>query len=272
MNRSVDLVINTFERTYRNVLKPGFFPSVETQNLRSFVRKIAVIGNVANKREARERAETLRRLGEIDAYYFVSEHLDRALDKVGLTKHDLGRIPYYTDWALVAVTIPASSYLLHWDAEVSLRRPTNWVDPAIELMDRDSRVLVANPNWRQQTLQRETLWTVDDFAIGYGFSDQMFLVRGGELARPIYRSWCVASLRYPMAYISSTFEMRVDAYMRTHRRLRATYKLAVYEHPEDEGASHPKSIGSWERVKLLRNRGLMEVLRRLPATNPCWSI
>jgi hypothetical protein len=234
-------------------------------------RRIALIGNVNDKREAQARAERLLGHGEIDAYYFVSDHLDHALKITGLTRRDLGRVPYYTDWALVAVTLPGSPYLLHWDAEVRLQEPTNWIDSALEFMESDKRILVANPNWRWPTLEIETLRKVGDFALGYGFSDQLFLVRREDLARPIYSGCCPASLRYPLAHITPIFEQRVDTYMRKNRRLRATYFRATYEHWAKEGNSYP-ALGWIERVKFLRNRGLIRLLRRCPTTNPCWRV
>ncbi len=272
MRSPVDLVVNVFERTYRKVLSLGFFPEIEADNRQAFAGKIALINNVTDRKDAADRAEDLLRAGELDAYYFVDEGLDRALSVVGLSRRDLGRIPHYTDWALVAVTLSGNPYLLHWDADVRLRQPVDWVGPSIDLMESDKRILVANPNWRQPTLELETLWKLGDFAIGYGFSDQLFLVRRCDLAQPIYGCRCLASLRYPLAHIAPIFEKRVDAYMRTHGRLRATYTKAVYEHPEHgEGATHP-TAGLTERVRLARNRYIVKALRSLPTTNPCWKI
>jgi hypothetical protein len=268
---SVDLVVNSFEGTYRKVLSPGFFRQIEAQHQRSFERVVALINNVEDRREAGARAEKLLELGEIDAYYWVADYLEKALTKVGLMRRDLGRVPHYTDFLLVAVTLPGNPYLLHWDAEVCLRQSRNWIDPALELMERDQRVFVANPNWRQPTLEKETLWKAGDFAFGYGFSDQLFLVRRSEVSRPIYKSHCLASFRYPVAHVAAIFEQRVDAYMRTHGRLRATYTRATYEHPESEGASHP-AASPIERARLIRNRAIVRILRRLPTTDPCWRV
>lgn len=270
-SRAVDLVINTFERTYRTILSPGFFPRIEAQNLRPFERKVALINNVLDVQDARSRAERLVGLGELDAHYVVAEHIDRALTQVGLVRKDLGRAPHFTDCALVAVTVSKGPYLLYWDAEVKLQEACNWIDPAIQLLEQDNRILVANPNWKLPTLDRETLETTGEFVLGYGFSDQLFLVRRDELARPIYKCFCPASLRYPMAHTAAIFELRVDAYMRTHRRLRATYTRAVYEHPESEGALYP-AAGWAERVRFFRNKLLVKILRHVPTSSPYWRV
>jgi hypothetical protein len=268
---SVDLVVNSYERTFRTVLAPGFFPDIVAQNRRSFTRKIALINNVDNKQEAKDLADRLIARGEIDAYFFVEDYLSQALNITGLTYQDLGRVPNYSDCSLVAVTLPGSAYLLYWDAEVRLQKLANWVDPSLELMESDKRILVANPNWQKPTLERETLAKAGKFAIGYGFSDQMFLVRKNDLARPIYQCHCLASLRNPFAHVAAIFEQRVDAFMRTHRRLRATYMDATYEHLEKDGTAYAPS--DWcERGRQIRNRTLVAVLKRLPTENPCFKV
>ena len=195
---------------------------------------------MADPAGARARAESLVGRGEIDAYFFVADHFEGALRTCGLTRAELGRIPHYSDCALVAVTLKGSPFLLYWDAEVHLDRRFNWVDPAVELMEADRRVFAANPtSWRG-----EVDWSTFDhagpFALGYGFSDAVFLGRRAELARPIPSDRCLISLRYPLSHIAPDFEQRVDAHMRRHRRLRATHPGVVYRHPESEGGGYPR--------------------------------
>ena len=131
--------------------------------------------------------------------------------------------------------------MLHWDADVRLRATCDWVGPAVELMERDPRVLIANPNWEDPTLPAQTAEEAGEFALGLGFSDQVFLARRRELARPIYRQRCVARWRYPYP---GSFEARVDAHLRHAGRLRATHRNAVYEHPVSMATSWPhRSLG-----------------------------
>lgn len=271
MQTEIDLVVNTFERTYRAALAPGVFPRIEAENLRSFARKVALINNVNDPDDARQRAEALLAKGEIDAFFFVADLLDGALKRTGLSRRDLGRVPHYTDCALVAITLPGAPWLLYWDAEVTLRHPANWIDPALELMEKDARVLVANPaGWRG-----EVNWMTFDFsgpfALGYGFSDAVFLARRADLARPIYRERCLASVRFPLAHIAPVFEQRVDSYMRRHRRLRATHASVVYEHPDDWGLSYP-NLSLAEALRRRRNYIISRILGRLHLRHPCLSM
>ena len=285
MKEAVDLFVNTFERTYTKVLSKGFFPSIEEQNQYRFSKKIALINNIQSRKDASIRADILIERGEIDAYYFVADYLDQALQKTGLNYEDLGRTQHYTDCALVTVTLSKSPWLLYWDAEISLRKPVNWIDPAIKLMKNEPFVFVVNPNpdsnWIKDSVKNGTMEIKGDFALSYGFSDQVFLVRSNELSRPIYKEKCLASLRYPMAHIGSIFEMRVDAYMRTHRRLRATYISATYINPDNEGLSYPPELSWIERIRKvrneylhrkLRNKYVLKILKFIGLDNPCLKI
>ena len=147
---------------------------------------------------------------------------------------------------------------MHCDPEVRLQEPRDWITPSIELMQRDRRVMAANPSWyaptpEHDTLARTTLEYSGPFSLGLGFSDQLFLARRSELAAPIYGQRCLASRRYPMANVSLSFEGRVDAWMRHHDRLRANFLEATYVHPDTIGGAYP-SRRAGEKLASLCNR------------------
>jgi hypothetical protein len=266
----IDLVVNTFERTYRHVLRPGFFAEIEAQNRVALARRTALINNVSDRRDAAARAEALVEAGEIDNYSFVEDLLEHALEVVDLRREDLGRVVHYIDAPLAAVTMDGPPWLLYWDADVRLAESCDWITPSQELMAADARVLVTNPRWVDPTLDQETIERRGAFALGLGFSDQLFLTRRTDLAAPIYRQRCVALLRSPMAHLGHIFESRVDAWMRHHDRLRATYLKALYVHPaEGAGASYPAS-NLRDRLRWYRNRAIFELARHSPIQRRCW--
>ena len=113
VDHSVDLLVCMYERTYRKVLVPGFFSSIEEQNRRKFTNIIAIINNVDSREEATALAEKLLASGEINRYIFVSDHIDQALKKTGLTHADRGIVANYTNWALAGIApqeVRGSSY------------------------------------------------------------------------------------------------------------------------------------------------------------------
>ena len=257
MSPSVDLVINCFERSYRDVLAPGFFHRVEQQNRRRFERRTALVNNVSDRADAQARADVLLSTREIDRVVFVADRIGHAVERTQVRAADLS---WHLDWALVAVTLDGPDWVLHWDADVRLSRPVDWVGPALQLMARDPRVLVANPNWEIANLAAFTSEEAGDFGLGHGFSDQVFLARREEMGAPIYGQRCIARWRYPYP---DSFEARVDAHLRHAGRLRATFRGAIYEHPVAMGTSWPRRTVR-QRVRAARNHYAIRLLAALP--------
>jgi len=246
---SVDFVLNVFERTYRDLLQPGIIASRVARHSYPFAKIIVLVNNVDSRAEVNSFLTPLIANGEITAAYFVADRLAEALRETHLSLAKLHRTIHYTDCALVAIFLPGSPYMLYSDADVLLAEPHNWITPALQILQRDPRVAVVNPNWTPSTLQHEAREYAGDFALGYGFSDQLFLISRAEFRRPIYQDWAPVSWRYPLSHVTPIFEQRVDAYMRVNRRLRATYTKARYIHDADEGVSyrHMGFAAKWKR-------------------------
>jgi len=262
----VDLVINCFERTYRKVLSAGFIQRIVEENCFPFRNITLLLNNIDTPEKAREMAEDLLASQEITQFFFVADHLDHALKVTGLSRKRLGKLPFYTDWALVALIVPGSDWIVHWDADVHLEHPGNWITPSTDLMNGNPAIATANPLWKNANTDREERKRDGDFVLGYGFTDQVFLLRRSEFAQPIYHSWLPISLRYPVSHIGSYFEQWVDAYMRTQRRLRATYLPITFIHATEEGSSYPRE---WNvRVKSILRRVFVAIIRRLPFRHP----
>jgi hypothetical protein len=265
----VDLVVNSFERNYRTVLAPGYFSRVAAENGFTFARRVALVNNVADVADARALAEGLIAAGELDAYYLVSEMLPQALRITGLRSRDLGRLSHYSDCSLVAVTLDGPGWLLYWDPDIYLEQPMDWITPALARMQRDRRLVVANPLWEDSTLVATTLERDGDFAIGQGFSDQVYLVRREEFAAPIYGERCIARYRYPVSAVCDVFEARVDSWMRHHDKLRLTYLPARYRHPVRQQGSAGERRRSLERVRHARNAAVLTLLSHSPWKPAC---
>jgi hypothetical protein len=271
---AVDLCVNCYERTYRGVLEPGFFPGLAANHRHRFARRTAIVNNVDDRADAHLRAERLRQAGELDEWFFVEDHIAQALRTTGLRESDIARAPHFTDWGLALVSVPGPDWLVHCDPEVRLQEPVDWIAPSIELMERDRRVMVANPRWYAptpglDTLARTTLERRGEFSIGLGFSDQLFLGRRSELAAPIYGERCLAARRYPMIGATRSFEARIDSWMRHRDRLRANFLGATYVHPDEIGGAYPR-LGLRERASSFGSRMLIAAIERSPVKRRCW--
>ena len=263
----IDLVVNCYERTYRSVLAPGFFPAIEAANHRRFGCRTALINNVDDRAAAEALAQALVEAGEIDRFVFVEHRIATALAKCGLTTAELQPISHWTDFALVIATLDGPDWFVHWDAEVVLRDPVDWVGPAIELMDADPRILCANPN---STDPPDSPWfdeRVGDFGLGQGFSDQVYMGRRREFGAPIYSQWCIARWRYPLCELGAVFEARIDAHMRHNGRLRATHRFAYYEHASEMGVAYPVA-DLHTRARRAARHLTIAGMRRLPWRPP----
>jgi hypothetical protein len=273
----VALVVNTYERTYRSVLSPGFFPRVVASNRREFDEVVALVNNVDDESDARFRAETLLSRGEITRYEFVADHIESALERTGLTSRSLRRHPYLLDYGLVMPHICESEWLLGWDADTELETPANWVDPSIDLLERNPRLFHASLAWpgfeAGQGFAAEEIGTIGDYSINWGFSDQLFLVRRHDLMGKIYRRFApMAAARH--APHPTTFEYRVEANQRATRRPRATLSTVHYKTVFVPGGVLGR-VGStrfeYERMRALY-RLEYHLLKRLPeGAGPRWS-
>jgi len=246
---SVGIVINCYERTYRDVLVPGFFADVVRQNRFPFDEVVALINNVADRGDATERARALVDAGEISSFAFVGDHLGQALRSAGLSPRALRRRPYLLDYGIAMPHVVSTQWLLGWDAEAQLLTHTDWVSPSIDLMMDDPRIFHASLSWRagpgEPGALGEAVEVQGPFALNYGFSDQLFLLRRRELMAPIYRSFAPAALarHAPHPY---TFEYRVEAHQRAARRMRASLITVEYA-IEDSGTGVVDRTGRTRR-------------------------
>ena len=273
----VALVVNTYERTYRSVLTPGFFPELVSSNMREFDEVVALVNNVDDQADARSRADALLACGEITRFEFVADHVETALERTGLNRRSLRRHPYLLDYGLVMPHVCESEWLLGWDAETELEAPTNWVDPSIELLERNPRLFHASLAWpgfeADEGFDAEEVGRIGEYSINWGFSDQLFLLRRQDLIGRIYRRFApMAAARH--APHPTTFEYRVEANQRATGRARATLTTLRYKTNFVPGGVLGR-VGS-TRFEYERMRALYRLeyymLKRLPGSSgPRWS-
>jgi hypothetical protein len=272
----IDLLVNSYERTYRRVLTLGFFDGIAAQN-HIAADRYAIINNVDDRSDAERRARALVDAAEITGYTFVSDVIDRACSVTGVSRRALRRRPYFLDYGLAMAVTGSAAWVLGWDAEVELSHPGDWIAPAIALMNTRPEVFSSSPNWpargrTQSTLLQESFGCAGDFALNWGFSDQAFLVRRDDLARPIYRRIAPASLARNAAHPWS-FESRVESYQRATRRPRATHRDVTYIHNDlDDVVARLGGYHGIERWQYGALATLRKVLTRLPLTSPRWRL
>jgi len=241
---SVDLIINCYEKTQKKVLDKESIHNVLKQNKYKFKNIFILINNVKDKNAVIDKASKLKTQKIINDYFFVEDYIDKVLKVVKLRKEDLEPIPHYTDWALVAAYVCKSEYLLHWDPDIYLEKPIDWITQSLNELKKNINFFCASPLWKQEenVIRRECYKENSIFIYNDDFSDQIFLVKKENILKPIYKYWHIYSLRFPLAYLGSTFERRIDSFVKETNRTRLIFKKAIYIHPQESGTPYPKKI------------------------------
>lgn len=269
MRPTVSLIVNTFQRTFEKVLTPDYFASIQSQNQYPFDNVVLLINNVDDPEIVHARADELVAAGTVSAYFDVSDVLPRALRALHLTEKDLGSSPHFSDHLLVEPFVVTTDYYVHWDADVNLEHPSNWIAPSVALLESEQRVFVASP---QQHIRERCQWAkkTDEFLFDYTFSDQLFLTRTKQMLEPIYSEWCPASLRFPLAHETTVVEQHLESHIRNQRLWHAFFTGATFTH---EGVKWYWPKGPRQAIKFVRNRIFSRILRYQPFTqNPRWKI
>lgn len=270
----VELVFNCFERTIGHVTQSGALAELAAQHSYPFARRTLLVNNVDSLPKWTGALDRLVADEIVDRWMPVADAVPGALAATGLRLRDIRPREHWSDFALVAVSLPGPDLLCYCDPEIELTVPGDWITPSIALMDSGQGVAVANPRWTAgDAAEQRVDERVGDFLLGYGFTDQIFLLRRSEFRRPIYRRWVPvgvrspASLRYPASFDCQVFEARADAYMRVSRRRRAMHRSITYTHTGSYGSTYePRTVR--QRMRRLRNHAVLKILVEARFTSP----
>jgi hypothetical protein len=247
--QSTTFITNCWENDWDIMLKTNFLKNKILRNDWEFTNKTLLINNVKDRQEVEGYAKKMVDAGVLTNYFFVEDHIDEALERFQLSKEALGRGYYYSNHELVGVYLCDTDYLLYYTGDTWLDQKTPWIAPAITAMEKNTNYKVANPIWnrKDEEAKKEATSEIENFYVGFGFSDQCFLVKTKDFKAPIYNETNPLSERYPK-YGGETFEKRVDSWMRNHNFLRLTFKHGYYLH-EDFPASKVR-----RKIEILRGK------------------
>lgn len=251
---TVDIVFNCYERTYSHVLTEQFIIKTVNDNHFEFNNVFVVINNVENHLEVENIAQNLKNRKIIDDFFFVKDYIDEVLSIVKLKMKYLGRIHYYTDWALIISHIAKSDYVLHWDANLKLIKSGDWITPSLKEFEKNPQIFTAalytdiHDEAEELTYEKNNQFFIDFF-----FSDQLFLVKRKTLLKPIYKYRHICQFIYPQVHIAPTFESMLGGFMFRNNRIRILYKKCTYVH-EFGGLYYAKNSIFEKIMKFLQNR------------------
>jgi hypothetical protein len=198
-----------------------------------FSDRLLYINNVKDRAQVERAADRLICSGILTRYVYVDDYADMALGALGLSREQLGAGYYYSIAELVSIYMARTDYLLHFSSDTTVGPdvPRDWLRAGIKTLDDAPNVKVFNLTWnyRYDEASNESAVANETCYLGYGFSDQMYLIRPKDFKQPVYGHHHPASRRYPR-YGGDSFEKRVDSWMRQCQFLRATYRHGSYVH------------------------------------------
>lgn len=209
-------------------------------------KRVLYINNVENVQKVIKAANHLISKGVIDNWILVEDYVEQALSYFNLSKEKLGVGYYYSIAELVSIYLCDTKYLLHFSGDATILKGASrdWLAQGVRVLEDNPHVVVFNLAWTDefQAMREESESEDENCFYGYGFSDQMYLIRAVDYKQKIYEYYNAASERYPK-FAGELFEKRVDSWMRENQFLRATYKHGNYLHE-----NFPRR-GSWRWFK-----------------------
>lgn len=222
-----------YENDWEFLLQTPYLDQMIQRCNTTFQHKQLIINNVNDLPLVCKFADEKIRKGVIDAYYVAENYAQEALDFFQIDKKSFGKGYYYSIAELVGIYLSKTTYHLHFSSDARMEKApsTDWISEAIKLMNEHTDFAVANPVWNHKYKEaaHESIDETENFYIGYGFSDQCYLVKNDIFKQPIYNEYNEESSRYPV-YGGELFEKRVDSFMRNHEMKRLTHKQVSYIH------------------------------------------
>ncbi len=220
-----------YENDWEFILKGRLLERMITRCNYSFARRKVFINNVSDLPLVTTWAQKKVHEGVIDEFVVVEDHAEKALKFFEVTRESFTHGYYYSIAELVSIYLCTTPFLLHFSSDTILERNTStWIADAITLFNRRSEFAVANPTWGRQfdMAKAESHEEDADWYIGYGFSDQCYLIRTDYFRKPVYNETTHAPQYLPMS--GELFEKRANAYMHNHGLLRMTNKHVCHIH------------------------------------------
>ena len=225
MKQGITFETKCWENDYRIILSHKHIKQMLSNCNVEFARKQIIINNVDDLNTVRALAVKLQDDKVIDDIYVASDLSEECLSEFDITDKFRGGYNYSIS-EVVGIYCCKTKYLLHFSSDSYIPRKyseSTWIKDAINIMELNPDIIVANPTWNHKwdeaKLEAEDI--IDKFYVGYGFSDQCYLINVEAFKQKIYNYTHEASERYP-SYGGNLFEKRVDSFMRCKEYKRIT--------------------------------------------------
>jgi len=227
----IDFETKCYENDWKHVLLTDKIFKLLDNCSFQFNERILYINNVNNYELVINEANKLINKKIIDKYIIVKDYSENALNFFDININSFNGGYIYSISELVSIYLSNADYLLHFSSDSNLDNKYNWINDAINIMNNNLNIIVANPCWSHDfsRAKSESIYEDSLFYYSYGLSDQCYLIKLSEFKNKIYGEYNMFSERYPI-HGGNSFEKRVDSYMRNKNKLRITSKNSFYTH------------------------------------------
>lgn len=219
-----------WEKDWAYILKGDYLDKMIASCNFNFSKKHLIINNVKDRDTVESYCRKKVEQGIIDDFFVVEDYEVEVLNYFGISRESFEGGYYYSIAELVGIYLCETNYLLHFSGDSFIGRNAQpWIDDAISILNANPNIYVANPTWNNKfgEAAKESFSEIENFWLGYGFSDQVYLIKADNFKQKIYDEKNVHSDRYPK-YGGELFEKRVDAFMRNKDKHRITHKFSSY--------------------------------------------
>ncbi|MAH50572.1 hypothetical protein CMI37_32425 [Candidatus Pacearchaeota archaeon] len=242
-----------WEKDWKELLLDGVLERNIQLNDHPFTNKTLWINNVNDHHQVEDAAMKLVEEGVLTHVYNIKDHVEDSMEHFKLTREadSLGSAYNYSVGSLCGIYACTTDWFLNYTGDAILtERAKDWIPNIISYMAKDSNYKVGNLLWSQWDkrknrarlgqvdLDRTSEYQDDDWAVGYGFSDQCFLAETKTLMELDYNTrHHLADLRFGRHRTArgrkgseAGFEKRVEAWKLNNGYKRVTYKSGYYVH------------------------------------------
>lgn len=250
-----------WEKDWDYILRGNYLNKMISNCNFNFSKKQVIINNVRNRPLVEKFCQQKIQEGIIDNYFTIDDYKIEVLNYYGLSADSFKGGYHYSIAELVGIYKCETDYLFHFSGDsFPVNNGRNWIKDAITIMNNNSKIVVANPTWNNKfnEAQQESFKQIEGFYLGYGFSDQAYLIRKNDFMKNIYNETNKESERYPK-YGGELFEKRVDSFMRNYQKLRITSKYCSYV-----SENFPRN---WFSRKILRSNIVKKRINQMTKQN-----
>ena len=224
---SIAFQTSCYEKSYKHLLENGIlnhylslFPDTD------FQEKNVIINNVKNKDNVKKLFKNFQDIN----FIFSEREPEIILSSFNLSLGDISKGLYYSIQHFTGIYHTSCDYLFHISEDCGIDNlNSKFIEESIAMLESNEKYIIAMPRWCKDDNAIERMQSdKDSFAIQYGFTDQIYIIKTRKFKEDIYHYSHPASARYPV-YGGECFEKRIDSFMICNQYYGVVHKKYIYD-------------------------------------------